>query len=210
METTAARPVIEPDRRVLTIPNALSALRLGAVPAFVWLFVAGHENTAVVVYALGAGTDFLDGYIARRTGSVTELGKLLDPLADRIFIVALTAVLVERDALSVWLAAAILARDVLLLAAWPLLERKGTPRIQVKLIGKVATACLLFGLTCLALGETSFTGSGLGDDIGTTFTLAGGILYWGAAIAYGREARDKLKKRDDAMGSPETHAEGLE
>ena len=192
MDTSTAPPP-RVSRRVLTIPNALSALRLASVPVFIWLFAADYPDTAFVLYAVGAGTDFFDGYIARRTGSVTELGQLLDPLADRIFIVALAAVLVARDALPVWLAGAIIGRDLLLVVAFPLLERRGVERIRVRFIGKLATACLLFGLSSLALAETSFVGAGVGDEVGIAFTLAGAVVYWAATVAYAHEARDKLR-----------------
>lgn len=177
----------------MTVPNGLSFARLLAVPVFVALFAAGHENTAVVVYALGASTDFLDGYIARRTGAVTELGKALDPLADRVFIVALTLVLIEREALSVWLAATILIRDVVVLGALVVLERRGMPRMPVSFVGKLATAVLLVGLTALALAETSFPGAGIGDEVGRVSTVGGAVLYWMAAIGYGREAGRRMK-----------------
>ena len=79
--STAARP---PSSRIWTVPNIISFVRLATVPVFVVLFVTGRENAAVILYALGAWSDFLDGYIARRTNSVTDLGKLLDPLADKL------------------------------------------------------------------------------------------------------------------------------
>jgi cardiolipin synthase len=185
--------------RVLTIPNVLSAVRLASVPFFVWLFVSGHENVAVVIYAAGAWTDFFDGYIARRTGSITKLGQLLDPLADRVLIVALTVALVARDVLSPWLAVAVIARDVLVLALWPLLERIGMRRIQVNFTGKTATACLLFGLTCLAWGETTFVGHGAGEAVGLPFVVAGAILYWIAGIMYAVEARRRVSELDKGM-----------
>lgn len=178
--------------RIVTIPNVLSGLRLLSVPFFVWLFVSGHENVAVVIYAAGAWTDFFDGYIARRTGSITKLGQLLDPLADRVLIVALTIALVARDVLSPWLAVAVIARDVLVLMLWPLLERIGMRRIQVNFTGKTATACLLFGLTCLAWGETTFLAHGAGEAVGLPFVVAGAILYWIAGIMYAVEARRRV------------------
>ncbi|HEY7876352.1 MAG TPA: CDP-alcohol phosphatidyltransferase family protein [Actinomycetota bacterium] len=180
--------------RVLTIPNVLSGLRLATVPFFVWLFIGGHENVAVILYAAVAWTDFFDGYIARRTGSVSKLGQLLDPLADRVLIVALAVALVARDALSLWLAVAVIARDVLVLALWPLLERIGMKRIQVNDAGKTATACLLFGLTWLAWGETTFVVHSAGDDVGLPFIVAGAILYWIAGIMYAVEARKRVRE----------------
>lgn len=190
MTSTASEPV----ERVLTAPNVLSGLRLASVPFFVWLFVGGHENAGVALYAAAAWTDFFDGYIARRTGSVSKLGQLLDPLADRVFIVALAVALVGRDVLPLWLALVVIARDALVLALWPLLERMGMRRIQVNFTGKTATASLLFGLTWLAWGETSFLLHGVGHSIGMPFVVAGAILYWTAGAMYAAEARKRVRE----------------
>ena len=179
--------------RVWTIPNVLSFLRLGSVPVFLWLFIKGHENAAVIIYAVGAGTDFLDGWIARKTNSVSELGKLLDPLADRVFIIALAIALVERETLPLWLAVSIFARDALLLAAFPIMERRKIERIRVNFTGKTATAALLFGLTALAWSETSFAGAAAGEWLGMGFTVFGAVLYWVAGTMYAVEAVKKLK-----------------
>lgn len=183
--------------RLATVPNLLSALRLASVPIFIGLFVSGHEEAAVILYAVGAWTDFFDGYIARHTGQVTELGKLLDPLADRVFIVALAVALVATDALPLALALVVIVRDIIVLTLFPLLERRGMERIQVNFVGKSATAALLFGLTCLAYSETSWAGRALADDIGMGFTIAGAVLYWAAAFLYGREVAKHLRARRD-------------
>jgi cardiolipin synthase len=166
-------------------------LRLGSVPVFVWLFTTGREDRAVLLYAVAAATDFLDGFIARRTGSVTELGKLLDPLADRIFIMALALALVARGALPAWLAIAVVGRDVLLLSLWPVVERRRVRRIPVNLAGKSATALLLVGLTALALSETSLDpGPALGT-FGLGCSVAGAMAYWTAAALYVRAVRTR-------------------
>jgi cardiolipin synthase len=178
--------------RLATIPNVLSLLRLISVPVFVFLFVTGREESAVVLYAAGAASDFLDGYIARRTHSVTEVGKLLDPLADRIFIVALAVALVSREVLPLWLAIAVIARDVLVLSLFPALESRGIERIRVNVVGKTATASLLFGLTLLAWSETSFPLNSDVAPLGMAFTLVGGALYWVAGALYAREAVNKI------------------
>jgi cardiolipin synthase len=199
-----AQPTPEPaaprDRGLWTVPNVLSFLRLGSVPVFVWLFVAGSEDAAVVLYAVFAWTDFFDGVIARRFDQVSEIGKLLDPLADRIMIVALVVALVARDALPLWVAIAIVARDLLLLSVFPILERRKVPRIAVNFTGKSATASLLFGLTALAYSETSFPGSGAGDEIGIAFTMLGAILYWAAAVLYALAARDRIRALTSERG----------
>jgi cardiolipin synthase len=174
--------------RILTIPNVLSFLRLGSVPVFVALFVAGHTNVAVLIYAVGAWTDFFDGYIARKTNSVTELGKLLDPLADRVFIVALVVALVASDALSIWLAAAIVGRDVLILLMYPIVHRGVVGKIRVNMVGKTATAALLVGLTGLAINETTVSWHAIFEDSGLVTVIAGAVLYWVSGVMYAREA----------------------
>jgi cardiolipin synthase len=202
MSEPAGSPATSTTREsIVTIPNLMSAARLASVPVFVYLFVTGRPNAAVILYGVGAFTDFLDGYVARHTNSVTELGKLLDPFADRIFIVALAIALVARGALYWWLAVAIVGRDVLLLSLFPVLEGRGLPRIRVRSIGKTATAFLLFGLGWLALGETSFGLGTKGHDVGLPFVIAGAFLYWGAAIIYAREAITQMRelpRRGDA------------
>ncbi len=174
--------------RVATLPNAISVIRLSTVPLFLWLFTHEREDAAVGVFAAGAFTDFLDGFIARRTSSITELGRLLDPLADRIFIVSLTAALVARKAVPAWLAASVVGRDVLVLALWPVIERKRAARIRVSFVGKTATALLLVGLTSLAVGETSLGREGRVFRFGLPLLVSGGVLYWGAALGYARAA----------------------
>jgi cardiolipin synthase (CMP-forming) len=180
--------------RVVTVPNLLSLARLATVPVFVWLFVSGRENAAVVLYGVGALSDFFDGFLARRLGAVTTLGKLLDPLADRVFIVALCIALLARGVLAPWLAGAIVARDVVLLALWPLLERRGVERIPVNIAGKAATAALLFGLTWLALSQTTFGWATIGETVGSAAVGVGAALYWAAALLYAREAAGRWRE----------------
>lgn len=190
---TAPRP-----RSNLTIPNLLSALRLASVPVFLTLFIRGHENAGVAVYAVAAWSDFADGYIARRMNQVTDLGKLLDPLADRVFIVALAVALVVRGVLDSALAGAVFLRDGLILAAFPWWEARGVGRIEVNRVGKAATAALLTGLTWMAWSETTFPLAGVAERPGWSLVVAGAGLYWIAAIMYFVEARRRLHSRAEA------------
>jgi cardiolipin synthase len=192
--------------RILTIPNVLSLLRLASVPIFVWLFLTDRANAAVILFGVAAWSDFFDGLIARRFDQVSELGKLLDPLADRVFIVALAVALVGRDALPWGLAVAIVARDILLLSVFPFLERKKVARIAVNFVGKTATAALLFGLTWLALAETTLPGNGIGETVGISFTVLGAVLYWVAAGMYAREAMLKLRAVSETAVSEASEA----
>jgi cardiolipin synthase len=181
--------------RILTIPNVLSFVRLATVPVFLWLWLSDRRDAAVILYAVGGWTDFFDGKIARATNSVTELGKLLDPLADRVFIITLTVALVAADILPLWLALVLIVRDALLLAVFPVLERKGVERIAVNFVGKSATASLLVGLTLLAFSATSVDWADAGVVPGLTLTVFGAVLYWTAAGLYGREAVRLLQAR---------------
>jgi cardiolipin synthase len=176
------------ERRIATVPNLLSGLRLASVPVFVWLFVSGKEEAAVILYGVGASTDWVDGYVARRTGAVTELGRLLDPLADRAFIVALAVALLIRGTLPPWLGAVIVVRDVAVLALWPVVDRRHARRMRVNFIGKSATAALLVGLTWLAVSETRWWWVGVADEIGLVFTAVGAVLYWVSGVMYALEA----------------------
>ena len=185
---TTGPPLDASSRAIVTLPNAISVARLATVPVFMWLFTRDREEAAVIVYGAGAVSDFLDGYVARRTSAVSDLGILLDPLADRIFVVALAAALVTRGALPGWLALGIIGRDVLLLACWPLVERRQTARIRVGFAGKAATALLLTGLAWLALGETTYALGRRARRTGLPLVAAGAGLYWAAAAGYARGA----------------------
>lgn len=195
--STTAEPVAS--SAILTIPNVISFARLATVPFFLWLWFAGSREVAVVVYAIGAWTDFLDGFIARRTDSVSELGKLLDPLADRVFIVALAIALVGGGTLPWWLAVAVIGRDVVILSLYPLVQKRGVPKIAVNFVGKSATAALLFGLTLLALSETEFGWADVGDEVGIAFVTFGAVLYWVAGAMYARIAIAGMKKGNGAV-----------
>jgi cardiolipin synthase (CMP-forming) len=179
--------------RVFTVPNLLSFTRLASVPVFVWLFIVDEPDAAFIVYGSMAWTDFFDGYLARRMNQVSVIGKLLDPLADRIFIVALAIAVVARESLPLWLAVAIIVRDILLLSAFPFVDKRAVQRIPVTFAGKTATAMLLFGLTLLAYSETTFIWASGADEVGLAFTIGGAILYWITAFQYAREALQRMK-----------------
>ncbi|MBA2273894.1 MAG: CDP-alcohol phosphatidyltransferase family protein [Actinobacteria bacterium] len=182
----------EPSSRWATLPNALSAARLGTAPVFLRLFLTGREDAAVILYGAGAVTDFWDGYLARRTHSVSKLGALLDPVADRVFIATLAGALVSRGDLAPCLAVSIVGRDVLVVVGFGVLERRGVSRIAVNRTGKAATASLLAGLSLLATSATSFMSDDGPRRLGVLATTFGAGLYWIAAMMYGREALDRI------------------
>ena len=185
MESGAGPQGVVRTSRIFTVPNVLSMIRLTSVPVFVWLFLTGREGAAVTLFCAAAVTDFLDGLIARVTGQFSDLGKLLDPLADRSFIAALALVLAAKGLLSPWLAGGLVARDAAVLAASAVIQVGGKGRITVNRVGKVATACLLWGLAWLAVSQTDFVWASAGDEIGHAFTVGGAVLYYVAGIMYG-------------------------
>ena len=172
--------------RWLTLPNVLTLARLASVPVFVGLFAGGRERAAVILYAAVACTDFFDGYLARRMGSVSELGKVLDPLVDRIFIGALAVALVVTGELPPWLAGLIVLRDALIIGAFVVVNHLRPVRIEVNLVGKTATAALLLGLSVVALGRAGMPGAAAMRGTGLALVVAGAILYWVSGWMYGR------------------------
>jgi cardiolipin synthase len=147
----------ESTSRILTVPNVLSALRIATIPLFVWLIV--NEDTTfagLVVFGVVLATDWVDGAIARATGQVSELGKVLDPVSDRLAIAAGLIALVVRDAFPLWAALLILVRDgLVLIAGLVLLSARGV-RIEVRYLGKVATFGLMVSIGCIAWGNLGY------------------------------------------------------
>jgi cardiolipin synthase len=183
-------------RRILTTPNALSAIRILLIPAFVLLIV--EEDTRLGGFLLlGAvvSTDWVDGYIARRTGQVTELGKLLDPLADRLAMAAALITFVATDLLPLWAALVILVRDGVVLGAGIWLAITGGPRIEVRTIGKYATFTLMWGLPLIAWGNAGLPADDLARVLGWVWFPVGAIEYYAAAVAYARDLRGAYRAR---------------
>lgn len=178
---------------VLTIPNVLSFVRIATIPLIVWAIVhEGTEAVGILVFAVVASTDWVDGYIARRTDSVTELGKILDPVADRLVIVAVLIALVVRHAFPVWAAALIGVRDVvlLLIGGW-VLARRGV-RIDVRTIGKVATLLLMIAVPFIAWGSFDLWLGSVVSSLGWVAFVVGITLSYTAAARYALDLRGAL------------------
>jgi cardiolipin synthase len=172
-----------PDR-VLTIPNALSAARLVGVPIFLWLVLNEYDAAAVLVLMVSGFTDWLDGKIARRWNQMSRLGQLLDPAADRLYILATLVGLTVRDVVPLWLTVALVGRDVLLSFTLPILRRHGYGPLPVHFLGKAATFNLLAGFPLLLLGEGDSLVSQVAHAFGWAFAIWGTALYWWAGVLY--------------------------
>lgn len=171
--------------RVVTLPNLLSAARLLGVPLFLWLVLGPEaDGWALAVLMVSGVTDWLDGWLARKLDQSSKLGQVLDPLADRLYIVAVVVGLAIRDIIPVWLAVALLLRDVFLVALVPLLRTRGFTALPVHFLGKAATANLLYAFPLLLLGDGSGGLARLADVLGWAFAIWGTGLYWWAGLLY--------------------------
>ena len=169
---------------VLTIPNLLSVLRLLGVPVFLWLLLGPHaDGWALAVLALSGVTDWADGVLARRLDQYSDLGALLDPLADRLYILATLVGLVLRHIIPWWLAVVIVGRDLVLGVGLLLLNRRGIAPPQVHYLGKAATFCLLYAFPLLLLGAHAGTLSAIARPIAWAFTIWGtGLYLWAGGL----------------------------
>ncbi len=171
--------------RVLTIPNLVSFARLAGVPLFLYLVLGPHEDGwAVVVLAVGGTSDWVDGFLARRLNQTSRLGELLDPLADRLYIVATVIALTIRDVVPLWFTLALLARELLLGVCLLVLRRYGYGPPPVHYVGKSATFILLLALPILLLLKVSPGTEYWTYPTGWSLAWWGLALYWIAALFY--------------------------
>jgi cardiolipin synthase len=185
--------------RVLTIPNGISAARLAGVPVFLWLVLGPRTATAddwAVGLLIAAGlSDWLDGKIARAFNQASRLGQLLDPAADRLYIVATIVALAIRGIIPWWLVAVLAVRELTVGAALAVLRRRaGFGTLQVSLVGKGATLCLLYAFPLLFLGDHPGWGGTVARVIGWAFATWGTVLYWWAAMLYLAQVRGLVSR----------------
>ena len=171
---------------IWTVPNLLTLLRLLCLPVFLYVLF-GLDNQVGAALILGAlsATDWVDGYLARRLGQVSEFGKIFDPTVDRLlFIVAITAIIID-GAIPVWFALAVLAREVLvgLMMAIATIVYK-MPRIDVNYMGKVATALLMFAVPGFLIGSSGESYADFFQGVAWVLGIPGLILSYWTGIAY--------------------------
>ncbi len=184
---------IEPSDRVWTIPNGISAARLLLVPVFAALVWQQHDVWAIIVLAVSGASDWLDGVLARRLGQVSRLGQMLDPAADRLFILVTLVGLAWRGAVPWWLLVAIVARDLMMAALLPVLARRGYGPLPVNFLGKAGTFALLYAFPLLLIGTL---GGSIGHGawvVGWAFAWWGVAIYWLAGATYLWQARELLR-----------------
>ena len=183
----------EPRAIVWTIPNALSALRLLGVPLFLWLVLGPEaDGWALAVLVASGVTDYLDGYLARRLDQQSLIGQVLDPVADRLYILAVVVGLALRDVIPWWMAISLPLRDALMWGLVPLLRTRGYSALPVHFLGKAATFNLLYAFPLLLLGDGEGSVATLAQVFGWAFAFWGIGLYWWAGVLYAWQVRKLL------------------
>jgi len=169
---------------VLNIPNALSFLRIALVPVFLWFLLEEMFVSAIIVLATAGLTDFLDGYLARKLNQTTKLGKMLDPVADRLYIFATLLALSATGYVPWWLAGLVILRDVLMLISLPILASVGYKSLPVHYLGKASTFALLYSFPLLLMGKIFTEAAFIITPIAWAFALWGVALYWWSGFVY--------------------------
>jgi cardiolipin synthase len=183
--TTADADAAPLPNLIWTVPNGLSFLRLLGVPVFLWLILGPHaDGWAIALLMVSGATDYLDGKLARMWNQQSRLGQLLDPAADRLYVLSTLIALTIRHVLPLWLTVALIARDVLLAALIPALDRIGYGPLPVSYLGKSATANLLYAFPLLLLGAGHSEFAHVIRPFAWGFALWGAALYWWAALLY--------------------------
>jgi cardiolipin synthase len=197
--------------RIVTVPNLLSAIRIALIPVFV-LLIGHHGTEEAGLLLLGAvvSTDWIDGYIARHTGQVSNLGKLLDPVADRLAVAAALIVLIVRDAIPLWAALLVLVRDGLILLVGSILLARLKVRIDVRWIGKAATFALMVAIPLVAWGHFGLFLHGAATTVGWILFALGISAYYVAAVVYGFDmaAAVRASRSPGAAPAGEAGADG--
>ena len=173
----------EVTNQIFTLPNIISFIRLCMIPLFFVLVFQGKDIAASIVFALAAGTDFIDGQIARRTHCVSKLGQLLDPAVDRLLMISGVAAVFITGRVPLWVIVFVVMRDVLLLGGGAFLLQKYKIRIPVIYPGKVATTLLFIGFAALLLNIPVCEGLGL-VSVSWLPGLSAGPYGWGIWFIY--------------------------
>jgi cardiolipin synthase (CMP-forming) len=178
--------------RILTLPNAITAIRLCTLPVFVYLLFGADDRWTAgwVLFAIGS-TDWLDGYLARRLNQVSTVGKVLDPVADRLlFFVGVGAIIIDGS-VPLWFAAAVLSREVLVAAGTLTLAALGATRIDVTWFGKAATFLLMGAFPAFLVGASDHDTADGFRALAWAVGIPGLALAWWSALLYvplGRKA----------------------
>lgn len=186
---------------VFTIPNVLTVVRFLGVPLFIWLVLGPREyGYAALVLAVMGSTDWIDGYIARRFNQMSKLGRILDPIADRLSLIAVAVTLVVAGVVQWWYLAALLIPDAILLSV-SLYYFRSHPDLPVSRIGKIRTALLLVGTPLLVLSKLPIPATDVYAVLAWVCLGAGLLGHWIAGYNYFWAIVRKGKGRTGSAGN---------
>lgn len=179
-----------------TIPNLISIGRIAGSPVFAYVLLVGNDRylAAWLLGFLGA-TDWLDGWLARRFGTVSELGKVLDPVADRVLIVIASIAVLIDGSFPLWLGVVVLVREALVSIGVLVLAALGAKRIDVLWVGKAGTLALMLSVPMFLVAEAEVSWSDIARPIAGISAAAALALGWWAAAGYVPLALDALRER---------------
>lgn len=188
--------------RVVTLPNVLTAVRLACLPLFLWLLFVAEDRAAAGWLLAGLGvTDWFDGYLARHLHQESELGKVLDPVADRLLFFVGAGGIVADGSVPVWFAGIVLVREVLVAGATLVLAALGARRIDVTWFGKAGTFALMIAFPLFLAGNSDLSWADTGDVLAWVAGIPGLALSLYSAVLYIPLARRALAEgRADAAG----------
>ncbi|MGV9712049.1 CDP-alcohol phosphatidyltransferase family protein [Gordonia sp. NPDC003424] len=191
--------------RVFTVPNALSLLRLALIPVFVWLLLVQKADAwAFWVLVFSGFSDWADGKLARLLNQYSRIGELLDPLADRLYIVIIPICFGIRGFVPWWLIGIVIARDVALFAMGPLLRSRGLLALPVLYIGKAATFALMSAFPWLLAGQLDSVVGTVCFPIGWAFLIWGVGLYLWSFVLYAYQTILVLRRLPPIRRQPAT------
>ncbi|MBF0660318.1 MULTISPECIES: CDP-alcohol phosphatidyltransferase family protein [unclassified Rhodococcus (in: high G+C Gram-positive bacteria)] len=171
--------------RILTVPNALSFLRLLGVPLFLYLVLVVHADAwALILLIVSSLTDWADGKLARLLDQTSRLGAFLDPMVDRLYVVTTLVALVARDIMPWWIAAILIGREVVLAPTLAVYRRRGLPPPEVLYLGKGATFLLMFALPLLLATVAVPASEPITGPLGWAALIWGTVLYVWTAVLY--------------------------
>jgi cardiolipin synthase len=177
--------VRDPADRLLTIPNLLSVLRLAGVPLFLYLLLGPREDGwALLVLVFAGFSDWLDGKLARWLNQMSNLGALLDPAADRLYVFCTLLAFVVRDIVPLWVALVLVGREVVVGICLLILRGRGWGPFEVSYLGKAATFNLLYAFPLLLLAQGESGWAEIAQPFAYAFTAWGGALYLWSALLY--------------------------
>lgn len=193
---TAEPNAVEPSDDVWTIPNIISMVRIALIVVFTWLLITEQDGWAIAALAAAGVSDFLDGFLARRWGQVTKLGRVLDPAADRMLTIAVVLGLGVRGIVPWWLVGVLFARDIVVGIALLWARSREVDSPQVTMAGKWATALLYVFLPLAYLAVVAFSGVTWLHTVAIIGATAAAVVYWVAGLGYVRDVRSRAASRD--------------